>query len=179
MPFDFSWSEIFVVVIVAVVVIGPKELPKALRALGRIIGKLRRTADEFRRHFDETMREAGAEDLQREIHELRYNNPISEIRNTVENAARDMTNSTSLRIDEPATAGQSQAGETAAGDAKASPTSAPAPTSSPAPENASDAAPSGQTKAVECEVAAKDAAQNVSAPTDNSDPANSDKPPLK
>lgn len=158
MFFDFSWSEIFVVVIVAVIVIGPKELPKALRALGQIVGKLRRTAEEFRRHFDETMREAGAEDLQREIHELRHNNPISEVRNTIENTVREATNPASLRIDEPAAAGQSQAGgQTAAGDANASPASAPVPTSSPAPEQASDAP----------------------APADNGDSTNSDKPPLK
>ena len=60
-----------------------------LRAFGRIIGKLRRSADDFRRQFDESMREAGGEDLHRELNELRRHNPLNEIRNTIEQAARE------------------------------------------------------------------------------------------
>ena len=60
-----------------------------LRSLGRMLGKLRSTADEFRKHFDEAVREAGAEDLQREVNALRRNNPLTQIRDTLEDAARD------------------------------------------------------------------------------------------
>jgi sec-independent protein translocase protein TatB len=64
-------------------------LPGMLRAFGRMVGKLRRSADDFRRQFDESMREAGGEDLQRELNELRRANPLNEIRNTIEQAARE------------------------------------------------------------------------------------------
>jgi sec-independent protein translocase protein TatB len=87
--FEIAWSELMLVAIVAILVVGPKELPGLLRTLGRMLGKLRVTANEFRRQFDEAVREAGAEDLQREFNALRSNNPITQIRDTLEDAARD------------------------------------------------------------------------------------------
>jgi sec-independent protein translocase protein TatB len=87
--FEIAWSELLLVLIVAIVVVGPKELPGMLRTFGRMLGKLRRSADDFRRQFDESMREAGGEDLHRELNELRRNNPLNEIRNTIEQAARE------------------------------------------------------------------------------------------
>jgi sec-independent protein translocase protein TatB len=89
--FEIAWSELLLVLIVAIVVVGPKELPGMLRTFGRMLGKLRRSADDFRRQFDESVKEAGGEDLQRELNELRRNNPLNEIRNTIEQAAREAT----------------------------------------------------------------------------------------
>jgi sec-independent protein translocase protein TatB len=89
--FEIAWSELFIVLVVAIIVVGPKELPGMLRALGRMLGKLRRQADDFRRQFDESMKDVGGEDLQRELNELRRNNPLNEIRNTIEEAAREAT----------------------------------------------------------------------------------------
>jgi sec-independent protein translocase protein TatB len=87
--FDVAWSELLLVAIVAILVVGPKELPALLRSLGSALGKLRRQADEFRKHFDDAVREAGAEDLQREMRALRQNNPLTQIRDSIEDAARD------------------------------------------------------------------------------------------
>lgn len=116
--FDVAWSELLIVAVVAIVVVGPKELPGLLRTLGRIIGKLRRQADEFRRHFDESMREAGGEDLKRELDQLRYNNPLNEIRNTIESAAREVTHPP-LTLDIPATSTTPQIQATSATEAAA------------------------------------------------------------
>jgi sec-independent protein translocase protein TatB len=55
--FDIGWSEILVIAVVAVVVVGPKELPSMLRTFGRTMGQVRKTANGFRRQFDEAMRE--------------------------------------------------------------------------------------------------------------------------
>lgn len=88
--FEVAWSELLIVIIVAILVVGPKELPGLLRSAGRMIGKLRRQADEFRKHFDDAVREAGAEDLQREMQALRQHNPLTQIRDTIEQAARDI-----------------------------------------------------------------------------------------
>lgn len=63
--FDFSWSEIAVVGALALIVIGPKELPGALRAVGRWLRTARGLAEEFRGHFDQMLRESELADLRR------------------------------------------------------------------------------------------------------------------
>jgi len=88
---DIAWSELLLVVVVAILVVGPKELPGLLRSLGRMLGKLRSTADDFRKQFDEALKEAGGDDLQREMRSLRTNNPISEVKNSIEDMGRGAT----------------------------------------------------------------------------------------
>jgi len=56
--FDFAWSEIALIAGVALVVIGPKDLPVALRAISGFVKKARRMAGEFQTHVDEMMRDA-------------------------------------------------------------------------------------------------------------------------
>jgi sec-independent protein translocase protein TatB len=56
--FDLAWSEILVVALVALIVIGPKELPELLRNLGQWAAKARAYAREFQNHFDDLVREA-------------------------------------------------------------------------------------------------------------------------
>lgn len=92
--FDIAWSELLIVAIVAILVVGPKELPALLRTLGQMLGKLRRHADEFRRQFDEAVKEAGAEDLQREIRSLQQNNPLTQVRDAIDEASRDFDKTT-------------------------------------------------------------------------------------
>ncbi len=60
-----------------------------LRTLGRMLGKLRSTADDFRKQFDEAVKEAGGEDLQREVRSLKQNNPLNSIRKSIEDVGRD------------------------------------------------------------------------------------------
>ncbi len=82
----FSWSEIVLIAVVALIFIGPKELPAVLHQLGQLTAKLRRSADEFRRHFEESMREAGYSDLHKNIDDLRSLNPSSQLRATIDSA---------------------------------------------------------------------------------------------
>lgn len=63
--FDVGASELLVIVIVAVLVIGPKDLPLALRTAGRWIGKIRRISAQFRTGFDAMVREAEMEDMEK------------------------------------------------------------------------------------------------------------------
>src|SRR5215469_11658460 len=65
--FDFSWSELLVIGIVALVVIGPKELPGVLRTLGQWMTKVRRMAGEFQSQFQDAIREAELADLKKEV----------------------------------------------------------------------------------------------------------------
>jgi sec-independent protein translocase protein TatB len=68
--FDIGWSELLVIAVVALVAIGPKELPTVLRTLGQWMTKLRRMASEFQNQFHEAMREAEMADLKKEVDNL-------------------------------------------------------------------------------------------------------------
>jgi sec-independent protein translocase protein TatB len=67
--FDIGASELLMVVIVAVVVIGPKDLPMAMRTAGRWIGKMRKISGHFRAGIDAMVREAELEDMERQWRE--------------------------------------------------------------------------------------------------------------
>src|SRR5208282_4062030 len=66
----FEWSEWVVIGVVALIVIGPKELPAVLRAIGQWTTKIRRMAGEFQNQFQEAMREAEMADLKKQVNEL-------------------------------------------------------------------------------------------------------------
>ncbi len=68
--FDIGWSEFVVIGVVALIVIGPKELPSVLRAIGQWTTKIRRMAGEFQSQFQEAMREAEMADLKKSVEEL-------------------------------------------------------------------------------------------------------------
>src|SRR6185295_2195664 len=65
--FDIGWGELLVIGIVALVVIGPKELPGVLRMLGQGMTKIRRMASEFQGQFQEAMREAEMQDIKKQV----------------------------------------------------------------------------------------------------------------
>src|SRR5580658_5657859 len=68
--FDVGWSELVLIGVVALIVIGPKELPAVLRAVGQWTTKIRRMAGEFQSQFQEAMREAEMSDLKKQVAEL-------------------------------------------------------------------------------------------------------------
>jgi sec-independent protein translocase protein TatB len=63
MMIDLSWSEILVVAIVLIVVVGPKDLPRLLRSFGKTMSTVRSMAGDFRKQFDEAIKEADLQDL--------------------------------------------------------------------------------------------------------------------
>jgi sec-independent protein translocase protein TatB len=65
--FDIAWGEFVVIAVVALIVIGPKELPAVLRAIGQWTAKIRRMAAEFQGQFQEALREAEMADLKKEV----------------------------------------------------------------------------------------------------------------
>jgi sec-independent protein translocase protein TatB len=65
--FDFAWSEIAVIAVVALVVIGPKDLPKVLRTVGTWVGKARAIAREFQSSLEEMIREAELEEVRKQV----------------------------------------------------------------------------------------------------------------
>lgn len=61
--FDVGWTELVVIACVAIIVVGPKDLPKMLRAFGKTVGGLRRMAGEFQKQFDDALKEAELDEV--------------------------------------------------------------------------------------------------------------------
>ena len=91
---DMSWGEVMLIGGVALIVIGPKDLPKALRTLGQITTKVRRMAGEFQSQFNEAIREAELEEVRRDVEGVKRTvdaahptfNPVDTIRNEIRSA---------------------------------------------------------------------------------------------
>ena len=79
----FSWSHIIILLAVALVVVGPKDLPRMMHMAGKWAGKARAMANEFRKSFDEMARQAELDELRKEIEDLKKNNPITEMANSM------------------------------------------------------------------------------------------------
>ena len=67
---DIGWSEMLLIAVVAIVVIGPKDLPKALRTVGQWMGGARRVAREFKDSVDDMVRESELDELRRETEQM-------------------------------------------------------------------------------------------------------------
>jgi sec-independent protein translocase protein TatB len=91
---DMSWGEVMLIGGVALIVIGPKDLPKALRTVGQITTKLRRMAGEFQMQFNEAIREAELDEVRKEVDGIRNTvrtassgfNPVQTIRDELKGA---------------------------------------------------------------------------------------------
>ena len=96
--FDIGWSELVVIAVVALIAIGPKELPGVLRMVGQWMGKARKMAAEFQGQFQEAMREAEMADLKKSFDEVREAASGFTGGNVMTSLQKDV--SESLRIDD-------------------------------------------------------------------------------
>jgi sec-independent protein translocase protein TatB len=78
--FDIGWSELLVIAVVAIVVVGPKDLPRLMRSFGHYAGKLRRAASDFQRQFEEAMRESEVDEVRKAIESVRENTPSIDLK---------------------------------------------------------------------------------------------------
>jgi sec-independent protein translocase protein TatB len=92
--FDISWTEFLLIGIVALVFIGPKELPGVMRTLGQYTRKIRGMAAEFQSQFQEAMREAEVADLKKQVddmaHDIKSYDPLKSAREDVENIGKEL-----------------------------------------------------------------------------------------
>ena len=65
--FDLAWSELLVIAVVAILVVGPKDLPRLMKTVGQWVGKMRRMASHFQAGVDEMIRQAELEDLRKDL----------------------------------------------------------------------------------------------------------------
>jgi sec-independent protein translocase protein TatB len=89
--FDFSWGEVLMIGAIALIVIGPKDLPATLRTVGRMIGKIKRMASEFQGQFNEALREADLDKVRKDVEGMNKAasagfNPVKSIRDEVKGA---------------------------------------------------------------------------------------------
>jgi sec-independent protein translocase protein TatB len=95
--FDISWSEFLLIGVVALIVIGPKELPGVMRTLGQWTRKVRGMASEFQNQFQEAMREAEMADLKKEVddlaHDVKNFDPLKDVRDDLHNVGEDVQRS--------------------------------------------------------------------------------------
>jgi sec-independent protein translocase protein TatB len=79
--FEIGWSEILVIAVVAIVVIGPKDLPRAMRVVGQWAGKAKRMGREFQNQFNEALAEAELDGMRKDIEEIAKSDPLAGVRN--------------------------------------------------------------------------------------------------
>jgi len=102
--FDIGWSELVVIAVVALIAIGPKELPGVLRMVGQWMGKARKMAAEFQGQFQEAMREAEMADLKKSFDEVKEAATGFTSGNVMTSLEKDVGNALRIDdIDKPAT----------------------------------------------------------------------------
>ena len=131
--FDIGWSEVLVIAVVAIIVVGPKDLPRMLRAFGKTMGQVRRTANDFKRQFDDALREAEREadlaDTRKTLQSI--GNPLADVKRDLDKTMRSATASATG----PAAVTPTPAQPTTLPPSPAPPTSAPAAAAPPPPDN--------------------------------------------
>lgn len=122
--FDIGWSELVLIGVVALVAIGPKELPGVLRMVGQWMGKARKMAAEFQGQFQEAMREAEMADLKKSFDEVKEAASSFSGNNLMTSLQKDVSDALRVdALDKPA-----ETSTTAAVEPPATPTTPEAPT---------------------------------------------------
>jgi sec-independent protein translocase protein TatB len=165
--FDLGWDEMAVIAVLALIVLGPKELPNALRTVSALMKNARKLANEFQSGVNEIIREADLEDARKKLAEVNKNSISKAIENTVDPTGEmkaalntDPTGSTP-KVDAPKVeAAKVEAAPAAAaaiesGEDHAVEVAASAPTLPPSPPVHIEPAPASTTSTTEAAVAEK------------------------
>ncbi len=133
--FGLDWTEIALIGVVALIAIGPKDLPIAIKAIANAIKKARRMAAEFQGHVDEMVREADLHEVRDQFNQLRNFNIRDELTKTVDadGSIRATLNETKSAV-EAAAASMTHSDVTAAAPNSDASTAEPAPAAVAAPE---------------------------------------------
>ncbi|MEZ5801652.1 MAG: Sec-independent protein translocase protein TatB [Nitratireductor sp.] len=90
--FDVGWTELVVIAMVAILVVGPKDLPSMLRAFGKTVSQLRRMAGDFQKQFDDALKEAELDDVKK-IASSKNFQPLEDARKSMMNFQKDVNKS--------------------------------------------------------------------------------------
>ena len=114
--FDIGWSEMLVLAVVTILVVGPRDLPRMLRTVGQAVGKVRRMAGEFQRQFNDALKEAELDDIKKGIDSARNaipTNPVKAGLKSLASAGDDVKSA----IEKPAAVAAATAASAASQDA--------------------------------------------------------------
>ena len=160
--FDISWTEFLLIGVVALVVIGPKELPGVLRTLGQYTRKVRSMAADFQNQFQEAMREAEMADLKKQVDDMAKDikefDPLKGVREDLESAGKDIQRSLEEKPEDKAALPSAEPGAT-----EAPPPAEPVALEAP---SAAETAPVAPVERSELETVSADAPAAAVAPTD-------------
>lgn len=130
--FDIAWSEMLVVAVVLIIVVGPRDLPKVMRGIAQLYGKARSLAGKFRADMDSLAREVELEELRRKVKMYEFQDPKQELTRLID---PDLPGT-------PAPAPNAPSGATASAAGGAQPqAAAPSPDEAPAAATSGGAAP--------------------------------------
>lgn len=97
---QFGFTEFMLLAIVALIVVGPKDLPVMMRKLGQWLARGRAMANEFKDAFDDIAREAELDDLRKEIEDLKRDNAVTQAMDELKDVEKEINNSVMRDIDE-------------------------------------------------------------------------------
>jgi sec-independent protein translocase protein TatB len=121
--FDISWTEFLLIGVVALIVIGPKELPAVMRTIGQWTRKIRTMAADFQRQFERELREAEFADLKKQVDDVEQNikgyDPLKDVRSDVDAIGKDLETSLEHKAPPPSSENVSAAAEPAASESAA------------------------------------------------------------
>ncbi len=141
--FDLGWSELLLIAVVAIVVVGPRDLPRMMRTVGQYTSKARRMARDMQSQFNDAVREADLEDVGRQIQDLKSMNPGRQLRDTLtkplQSAGEDIEK-TASNIDEAVRAENEPAPDAPPVSQDPKPTPVLGTQATPAPEPVADIA---------------------------------------
>ncbi|MGR3722564.1 Sec-independent protein translocase protein TatB [Abyssibius alkaniclasticus] len=164
--FDIGWTELMLIGIVALIVIGPKDLPNMFRTLGQFVGKARRMAREFQRSMEDAADEAGISEATKSISNLKKADPLG--LNAIKDSNKKYTESIlatrEAKIAEKAEKEATAATPAAAGNAATSAPKVKEPAAQPAPETPAPKKPAAKkapAKKAPAKTAAKTAPKTV------------------
>jgi sec-independent protein translocase protein TatB len=92
--FDIAWTEILLIAVIAILVVGPKELPGMLRAFGKTFGQVRRTARDFQNTFNDALREAERQakldEVKKDLDSVRSIDPTADLRKGLDETKKSL-----------------------------------------------------------------------------------------
>jgi sec-independent protein translocase protein TatB len=97
--FDIGWSELLLIAIVAIIVIGPKDLPAALRTFGKFTGRMKRMARDFQSQFNEAIREAELDTVAKDVKSMTRLDPLADLRKDLNKVGSDIATGLNKPVD--------------------------------------------------------------------------------
>jgi sec-independent protein translocase protein TatB len=127
----FSWSHILILLTVALVVVGPKDLPRLMNMAGKWVGKARNMANEFKKSFDEMARQSELDELRAEIERLKSDDPVADVAKDLNHEIQRTLNPVDTGAAETPAAPPPRSGEYQISESELPPDTEPEPTHEP------------------------------------------------